>query len=65
MINHRRQTNVLITHKAENLIFIYAAEDIRKGEELFINYFENTFSQVKRNKYLMKYGITERTLRPV
>ena len=37
-INHNRKTNIKIESISSNVIFIFAAEDIQKGEELLIDY---------------------------
>ena len=38
LFNHRRHENVIVKFIQPELVFIYAAKDIRKGKELFIDY---------------------------
>ena len=61
-INHNRKPNVEVKYVSQNLVFVYAKEDISKGTELLIDYCPHLEEMNKRNKVLAKYDIIEQPL---
>ena len=41
------------------MVYVKAATDIKKGEELFIDYCPEIVDKQARNQYLSKYGFSE------
>ena len=59
-INHSVDSNLSINHILPNLIFVYALNDIQKGEELLVDYCigVDRDNLEDRNAILAKYDIT-------
>ena len=58
-INHNRNQNIKLEYPSSNVVFIFASQNIQKGEELFIDYCDGIEDLNKRNMTLAKYHITE------
>ena len=57
--NHSRNSNVRVAPLTKTMEFIFAKEDIKKGEELLLDYCNGVTNTAVRNKLLEKYGIVE------
>jgi len=51
--------NVKLEYIGPNLVFIFAAEDIKQGQELLIDYIPEVQGLNLRKAFLSKYGIKE------
>ena len=58
-INHNKIQNIKLECPSSNVVFIFASQNIQKGEELFIDYVDGIEDLNKRNIALAKYHITE------
>ena len=56
MLNHSKITNVEAMDRP-GISLIFASKDIKKGEEILIDYCIKEKNQKKRNEFLEKYGI--------